>query len=523
MRKFGALAATAACAILIGAAPAAAGIWSEVPTGTSSAITAIEYQSDARLWFTTASGEIWRRRADLSGFERVYAGGVPLNDVEFQQGGSVGLAVGVGGTVVRSTDGGGTWARVTGIPVSNVGDGSANQCTISERLGDVNFVRFAGPTRVWIGGPERQIATSQTGDPATVGATGTWIDANRKVPPVARDNCWIEQKTGFADMFAASPDVFYLQVPFWDTMVFSTDDLRSEPTGTAVGGANGMTLAGVLAGDPASPNRMWSVTPSPYGNSTAQYTEDAWASSQWFHLADDGVHGWPGVGPFDVAYNGGTVLAVGNSGFVIQSTNGRDFEWNGADGALAANDWRAVGLASGTQAAIGGASGKLMLTTSANVLPSSLVPPRVDPPVVVPPVVTPPVIPIAPPVRRAVVTPRGGDATPPPNVSGGSTTQTTGGARLTLWKRIALSRGRYVPVRISARTPRRFVIEIRRSRRPRTRIAMAKARLGRNGRKLVKVPLRADTRTGTYRVVVRVYQGRRAIGRRLSVAIVVTR
>jgi hypothetical protein len=508
------LALTLAAAFAAG--PASAGIWTEVPSGTSSTITAIEYQSDTRFWFTTAGGEIWRRRADLSGFQRVHGGGATLNDIEFQPGGGqLGFAVGVGGTVLRSTDGGATWSAVTGILVSNVGDGSGNKCTrTDEPLGTVNFVRFAGPNRVWIGGPRRQIASSQPLNPANVGATGFWYDANRKSPPVALDNCYIEQADGFADMFAtASPDIFYIAAANSDQAVFSTDNLRSETTTLDGEVANGLTTAGAMAGDPGSPNRMWGVSPAPYGNSTMQYTEDGWGTSRWVTLLDETAHPWPSVGPYDVAFNGGTVLAAGNGNFVIHSTNGRDFWWNGADGA--GTDWRAVALASATQGAIGGTGGKLALTTQAATLPIPVTPPTIVPPTVVPPVVRPPTT----DTRR---TGGGSGSDTPPNVSGRPETHTTGGATLAVWKRIALSQGRFVPVRVSARSPRRFVVEIRRAVRPRTRVAMARARLS-SGTTLVKVPLRRSVRTGRYRVVVRVFQGRRQIGRRITVAFVLAR
>lgn len=524
-----ALSALAAGAI---ASPASAGIWTEVPSGTASTITAIEYQSDTRLWFTTASGQVWRRRADLSGFAIAHPGGPALNDIEFQAGGDIGFAVGIAGTVLRSTNGGATWSPVAGIPVSNLGDGSGNQCTRTEPLGAVNFVRFAGNGRVWIGGPDRQIATSQPGDPAQVGAPGTWIDANRKPVPVAFDNCWIDQREGFADMFVTpSPDAFYVATGEGDSAFYSPSNLTSAPLTPPAEIANGFGLAGALAGDPASPNRMWATSPAPYGNSTTQYTDDGWSTSRWVTLDDTSGHGWPPLGPYDLAFKDGTVLAAGNGGFVIHSTNGRNFFWNGADGAVATNDWRAVALASATQGAVGGADGRLVLTTQANVLPIPPVLPPTVPPTAPP--TTPPIAPRTPTTPRAPTTrPVGrgggggagrGGTTAPPNVSGRSATQTTGGARLTTWKQVALSRGRYVPVRISARTPRRFVIEVRRAKRPRTRIAMSKARLGRNGRALVRVPLRRSTRTGRYRIVVRVYKGRRAIGRRVDVAFLIVR
>ena len=115
--------------------PASAGIWTEIPSGTTAEITAIEYQSATRFWFTTSTGEIWKREADLSGFENVRPPVHPLNDIEFQTGGDVGFAVGADGTVLRSANGGATWAVVpsAGIPVSNVGDGPATSAPSTRR------------------------------------------------------------------------------------------------------------------------------------------------------------------------------------------------------------------------------------------------------------------------------------------------------------------------------------------------------------------------------------------------------
>jgi hypothetical protein len=358
------------------AGPASAGIWSEIPSGTSAEITAIEYQSDTRFWFTTSTGEIWKRRADLSGFDNVRpANFVGLNDIEFQNGGDIGLAVGKNGTVLRSTNGGANWFPVTGITVSNLGDGSGNKCTIATPLGEVNFVRFAGNNRVWIGAQDRQIATSQPATAADVGATGTWIDANRKVPPVAGDNCWITQGEGFADMFITpNPAVFFIGTGAYDEAVYSANNLMGTPQTRPAEIANGFVLSGSMAGDPANPDRMWAVSGAPYGNSTAQYTEDGYQTSHWFHVVNESSHDFPNYGAYDVDYAGGTVLTAGNAGYILHSTNGRDFYWNGADGALATQDWRAVGLASANRGAVGGLNGKLVITNQANVTPDIVKP-----------------------------------------------------------------------------------------------------------------------------------------------------
>lgn len=359
------------------AGPANAGIWSEIPSGTASEITAIEYQSDTRFWFTTSSGEIWKRRADLSGFDNVRpASGIRLNDIEFQAGGDIGFAVGNGGVVVRSTNGGTTWsAPIAGIPVSNEGDGSGNKCTATEPLGDVNFVRFAGNARVWIGAERRQIATSQPAVAANVGAPGQWKDANRKVVPEVGNNCYITQGDGFGDMFVtANPDVFYIATGVGDQAVFSPNNLTGMAQTKPGEISNGFILSGTMAGDPANPNRLWAVSGAPYGNSTAQYTEDGYQTSHWFKVLNESTHPWPSSGAYDVDFAGGTVLAAGNGGQIIHTVNRRDIFWNGADGALAGHDWRSVALASATQGAVGGIGGKLVITAAASATPDMIKP-----------------------------------------------------------------------------------------------------------------------------------------------------
>lgn len=363
------------------ASPASAGIWTEIPSGASSEITAIEYQSDTRFWFTTASGEIWKRKPDLSGFDRVYGPtGIPFNDIEFQAGGNVGLAVGDGGVVLRSPTAGnfGTWTSVNTpanrIPASNEGDGSGNKCTINTPLGDVHFVRFAGNGRVWVGSGPRQLSTSQTNNAATVGNLGTWKDANRKVPPVALDNCYIAFDGGFGDMFfTANPDVFFIASDT-DTVWYSTSNLTSTAAEKPAGAANGFNFDGAIAGDPANPSRLWAVAPAPYGNSTAQYTEDGYGTASWFNVVNESSHPFPDFGTYDVDFSGGTVLTAGNAGQILHSTNGRDFFWNGADGDLSGHDWRAVALASATQGAVGGISGRLVVTTAASTTPDIVKP-----------------------------------------------------------------------------------------------------------------------------------------------------
>lgn len=123
---------------------------------------------------------------------------------------------------------------------------------------------------------------------------------------------------------------------------------------------------------------------------------------------------------------------------------------------------------------------------------------------------------------RATIPPGRGQERPPrardPRNASRPVSRRSGGATVTLWKQISLGRGRNVPVRVSAGAARRFVIEVRGAAGSSRPVARTTARLPRAGTKLVRIPLHAKARVGRYRVVVRVYSGRRAVGRPVSLA-----
>ena len=222
------------------AGPATAGIWTEIPSGTSATITAIEYQSDARMWFTTSNGEIWKRRPDLSGFDRVYGPSVdPFNDIEFQAGrrhrprGRRRRAR----SCARRTAAATLDRRAARIPASNHRrDGSGNKCTINTPFGNVHFVRFAGNGRC---GSAATTASSRRRSPRTrrTSARGHVGGREPQAAPVPMDNCWIStQNEGFADMFVtANPDVFYIATGYFGEVVYSTTNLTSHSTDEAAG------------------------------------------------------------------------------------------------------------------------------------------------------------------------------------------------------------------------------------------------------------------------------------------------
>lgn len=465
----------------------AAVTWTPVSSGTTADITAIDYHSGSRAWFATADGRIFY--ADGGGSFRQAAGtlaGASYTDIAFRPRGDVGVAVTLTDVAQISRDGGATW---TEIPLL-VSPRQACRSELPSTLDRLYGAFWAGDDTVYLvgGGGRAQPIILRLPDPFTFPTEVNWISAV--------DGCRVGDITdAITDGFAlpgAPRSLRFITDDFGE--VYATADALATPSNfllDLVVGAGGVPR---IAVDPANPNNMWAA------NQSGLTYADSGLNRRPVVRADTT---FPVTTPLhDIAYSGGTLLSAGDGGAIYTSRDGKVAHLQRAGGAHATTNWRAVGLASANAALVGGAGGALVKSTNASALPAP--PPRVD----------------APPPSPGRPARRGGST--PPNASGRALTRATGGARLTLWKRIALSRGRYVPVRVSARSPRRFVIEIRRAVRPRRRVALAKARL-RRGSKLVRVPLRRSVRTGRYRIVVRVFKGRRQIGRRITVAFILAR
>lgn len=365
-------AAAAFVMALPGGGAAAASMWTEVASGTTHDITGIEYQASDRFWYVTAAGEIFKRRVNGS-FERRYGpSSVPLNDIEFQPDGLIGSAVGNGGQVLRSTDGGESWASVnTGgqpIPVSD--KGNFPNCKSSDPLGDVNSVRFAGTDRVYIFAEGAQLARSAPVNPENVGSVGTWVDANRDThgtPSATDDTCKVAPGSGGIDdgfFVPSNPDVGYICTAFLGKVYFTNSNLDAAASKKADDCGNGSSPNRHMTGDPENPNRMWAVSPGGSTPSFTRYTDDGWQTSQNFKIGNAGQRSF--ANPYDVDFAGGTVLVAGESGMILNSVNGRKFFYNDKPGSLSATDWRSVGLASATKGAVGGVGGKLITTGLAN-------------------------------------------------------------------------------------------------------------------------------------------------------------
>jgi photosystem II stability/assembly factor-like uncharacterized protein len=343
--------------------------WTEVASNTTEDITAVEYQSADRFWFATGAGRVFRRVGGVFQQE-AFVPGAAFKDIEFQDGGLVGFAVGTNGTVLRSTDGGDNWAQVTGLAGGSTT--SPNNCGISQAIGDVDSIRFAGNARAWLFGAGSQVFRTRDGaTAANVGAIGGWD--------------WINNNAGACRISGDVDDAFpipgtnaiYFAGKSFGEVFFSANALTSTAARKPGSAGNGFQATRRLAGDPGNSNRMWAVTPEGEGGSYYQRTTDGWNTASDFRIAN------PDTGTLTraegVDFNGGTVLAAGSAGMIIVSVDGTNFYFDPVGGAVATQDWTSVSLASANDAAVGGSSGKLLLSANATAVPIPVTPPVTPP------------------------------------------------------------------------------------------------------------------------------------------------
>jgi photosystem II stability/assembly factor-like uncharacterized protein len=462
--------------------------WTEIPSGTSEDITAIEYQGADRLWFGTGGGRVFRRVGGTFQQEAFVPGAV-IKDIEFQDGGQVGFAVGTSGTVLRSADGGDTWRAITGIAGGRQTD--QNVCNgVDQGIGDVESIRFADNARAWLlaGGSQvyRTVNAATASDVGSTAAGWIWINDNGV-------DCRI--RLDVDDVFPLpGTDAAYFVAKSFGAIFFTSDALASTASEKLGSAGNGFTTTRRLAGDPGNPNRMWSVAPNGEGNTFFARTTDGWNSASEWTIAN------PDSGTLtegeSVDFNGGTVLAAGSAGLILASIDGASFYFEPAGGALAGQDWLGVGLASAGDAAIGGTGGKLVISTDAGALPNSAPPsdtgtrPRV-PGRKLPRVRFPRTAPVSGGVAkvrgRFVRVPVSGRITPPRSVGAAAACR---GRRVSL--RLSRTRGR-------RRTLVRTTVRVSRHCRYRKLLRVRRSRVGSARALLLQVAFRGNSRVGASR------------------------
>jgi hypothetical protein len=354
----------AAVASLVVAAPASAGIWTPVSSGTTDTITAIEYQGPDRLFYTTAGGQILKNGAAQSTIP-----GTSFNDIAFNPSGTVGLAAGSNGKLYRYN--GSAWTLVS-LANSTYTDsspcGSAGATVLTKNAapaGNLNAVAWASDAVAYVVASDPGVVLK------TTNGGSTWTDVSRQ----ADSTCFVDAggSSVLSDVktIPGSDVVWVLDDNFGGRYISSNGLLSSaaRQNSTAV---NCFNKRPQLALDPANSNRSF-VTDRCTGGLSLGFSEDNGIN---YEISQKYVAGQESSlnGLNDVAVAGGAALAVGNSGAILIDSDGRNAYFQRGDGADATNDWFAVDKADATTAAVGGRGGRLLTTTQATTIPDIVAP-----------------------------------------------------------------------------------------------------------------------------------------------------
>jgi photosystem II stability/assembly factor-like uncharacterized protein len=351
-------------ALALGASEARASVWTPVASGTTETITAIEYEGPGgRFIFATGAGHIYYR--DSSGsFAQASgpAGGIVFNDIEMH--GLFGYAVGNANQVWRTKNNGKDWTQITGLVAT-----SSSSCDNVDTpfSGDLRFVRWADDNTVYMGGRQPGFFDA----PVVFKSVNAAADPG---PPAFTDvnhngtSCKIPANPDDAFFTSANSGTFTAGT--FGEMFRTSDGLASTASEAAADGGNGGPHS--LAGDQANSNRQWDVGSGSPGGASFARTEDGWANETPFRFKNEEDTQPPT--PYDISFAGGTVLVAGNAGEILNSIDGGNFFFQRADGGLQTRDWRAADLASGSQGAVGGIGGSLVISDQLNTVPDVIPP-----------------------------------------------------------------------------------------------------------------------------------------------------
>ncbi len=368
--------------LLLAAPSASAGIWTPIDSGLSATdtIKAIDYQSASRFWLATGNGKLVTRQP--SGSFAITKSGLTtsFNDIAFKPGSNIGVAVGTNGNIWRSADGGATWNRVNFSDFEDSRDclsdiNNQNLPVVQNPAVALDAVAWGPGGRVFVTGAKSTVLRSDND-----GTSFTEINKTQVVEPGFPTYRQIacKQQGEFYDVVplpadAATPSnalpvYFMIETNVW----FSGNGLTTTPSQRADLGCGGGFRNLVL--DPFQPTNQWSSTDRGSNSACLYYTRDD-ASYNGFDIVNQGTavvnestH---------VAAAGGsppTVVSVGKAGDILNSVDGTHFYFNRADGALAQQDWFANAGFDANNFAVGGAGGKLAITSTATTIPDLVAP-----------------------------------------------------------------------------------------------------------------------------------------------------
>jgi len=352
-------------AVLASAAGAHAATWTSLPSGTTETINAIDFRSSSQYVYATNLGKLFRNGAQAGG---ATTGGSPLNGLALSPDGTIGIAVGTGGKIMRSTDSGATWAAlspVTSYPNTSCSPGgSGSAATVTENLTGISW---ANATTAYITGlPTAGFQPSPILKTTDGGAT--WTDINRS----SSGTCVINNTGELSDVAA---------IPGSSTVWFIGQDLGERWVsfdGVATASARPSSSVNFSTGLPhiavSTDQQDWlyavDIVTSGTSLNFASSTDSGSAFLPFTHANGSTIV--PAL--YSVAAVGQTMLAAGNAGAIYLSNDATTAYNVSATGPLASTNWRDVSMASVSSAAVAGLGGVIAVTANANAIPDLIAP-----------------------------------------------------------------------------------------------------------------------------------------------------
>lgn len=358
-------AAIAAAALLASlaasAAPASAGIWTPVASGTTSDITAVDYVAPGTIVYGTAGGALMKGGVVKDNTNA----GLTVNDIAFNPSGTVGLAALNGGKLMRTTNGGDSW---TPVSLANSTRTSANPCTGAATVtgtptGNLTAISWGDDVTAYVVGDDKGMVLK------TITAGTGWSDTSRQLGGTCRVG---DSGKTLSDVEAVSANVVYVMSNYFGERWFSADGIGTTATHQDNSAVNCTVERARFAVDRASPNRLWAVDGCT-SSLAFGYSSDSGSN---FDISVDIPNGdryaLTGLNGIDVA--GGSALAVGNGGAILVDPDGPLAYMQKADGADAATAWLATSKLDAGNAVVTGRGGRMVTSATANAIPDLVAP-----------------------------------------------------------------------------------------------------------------------------------------------------
>ncbi|MBA2348033.1 MAG: hypothetical protein H0V81_07045 [Solirubrobacterales bacterium] len=344
---------------LAAAAPAAAGIWTPIASGTTQDISAVDTRGPGDILIATTGGKILR-----NGVEQLNAPGVQFTDIAFNPAGDRALATAANGKLYRFN--GAAWSLVplanTTFPHACGGVGPFPRNATP--TGNLNAVTWAAANTAYVVGDDRGVVLKLVGaGPVSVSDVSRQANATCRVDPVS------DRTT---DIGAVTDQLIYLSTTNFGQRLITTDAFATAAAARNNSSVNCPGSPSRLAVDLTSANRSW-VVGACGGSLSFGFSSDSGTTYDLSLVYPNGsasdIESLRGV-----AAAGGSAVAAGRRGDIIVTLGGETAYFQRADAPDALTDWLAVHKSSATDAVVAGAGGRLLASTRANEIPDLIAP-----------------------------------------------------------------------------------------------------------------------------------------------------